>query len=150
MDFGGILNKLDNDKLGMALGSFMTAQAVGKAWGTDFTGYYTTVLNGLITDPHFPNLGEVMTSLMGRAEAPVFKGAISAAIVGYLLEMIDLHPQLEKVGKVLKTLGLNAAIGSAVTTIAAFSGAAHSPLVISGSGSGSRHGNPFENRYGAM
>lgn len=134
MDFGGILNKLDNDKLGMALGSILTAKSVGDAVGGGLTGYYGQLIEGLMTEPHFPDLGHVLNALMNLNEAPVFKGGISAAIIGYLLEMVDIDPRLEKLGKILKTLGFNAAIGSGITTVLWYSGKEHSPSPSKSSG----------------
>lgn len=118
MDIGGILGKLDNDRLGQALGFLMTELKYDKARGKPMFGSLMLNIENLMTDPHFPNLSHTINDLMSDKWAgPVFKGGIMVGVAGWILDEIDLNPNISRIGKVLKTLGFNATLGSAAVVL---------------------------------
>lgn len=126
MDFGGIFNKLGNQKLGIAVGALLTEQMYGQARGTNFIGNIQGQMEQLIKDPHMPNLGHVINNLF-MPYSP-FMPAVIAAIVGYALEEIDVFPSLGNIGTLLKKIGGNVAIGAVAVELIDASTIAHSPV----------------------
>lgn len=112
------LGKLNNATLGQALGFFMTELQYDRVRGKPMLGNLMAEIQALMTQPHFPNIDHVVRDLMSDGWAgPVFKGSVMAAIAGWILAEIDMHPTVSRIGDTLKTLGSNAALGTAAVVL---------------------------------
>lgn len=110
MNFDNIIGKLENDKLGMVIGFGLTEQAIGRG---DLIGELSKQVSSLFTEPHIPDLGSVLYDLTKGDASRTFKPLLLAAIGGWILASADLHPLLNKLGRILKNVGFNGAIGGA-------------------------------------
>lgn len=119
------------DKIGMALAAWMHLAQEGP---TPMAGL-SRILNGLMTDPHFPNLEHVMGNLTDTAPSRTkpFIPCVQAAVIGWLLKEIDIHPTIARIGNFLMKAGIGGAEASAVLALITFSGAAHSSGAYGGS-----------------
>lgn len=126
--FDSALSKLDNPTLGQALGFFMTELNYDKTTGQPMLGALMQQIRGAMLQPHFPNIEHVMRDLMADAYGgTVFKGGLMAGIAGWILDEVDMNPSISRMGKVLKTLGFNAALGAAAVVLLDDSTRGYSP-----------------------
>lgn len=113
-----MIGKLDNPTLGQALGFVLSEFQLDRAKGQPMFGVLMQQIQGAMTHPHFPNIQHVMLDLMSdNFVGPVFKGGIIGAVAGWVLDEIDMNPAVSRIGKVLKTLGSNVAIGAVAVTL---------------------------------
>lgn len=130
-NFRGILSKLDNDNLGKIAGFVLTQMQYDKTRGYGWFGNLQAEIAAAMRDPHFPNLEHVMMDLTSDAWAgKIFKGSLQAGVIGWILHEADLHPDLTRIGKILKTLGFNAAIGAAGVAVLDNCTVSHSPAGV--------------------
>jgi hypothetical protein len=132
LNIDSIIGKIEHnaDKAGMLVGALSGLKE--HAWGQDVMAGFNTIINGLITDPHIPDLTHVWQHITYEGNN-TFKTGAAAALIGYLLKELDLDPQLNRIGKLLSKGGWGAVLGVVGLNILVYSGAAHSPVTVAGS-----------------
>ena len=131
LNIDSIVGKIEGnaDKVGMLVGALSGLKE--HAWGQDVMAGFNTIINGLITDPQFPDLTNVLQHITYEGNN-TFKTGAAAAVIGYLLKELDLDPQLNRIGKLLSKGGWGAVLGVVGLNVLVYSGAAHSPVTIAG------------------
>lgn len=119
------------DKIGMLAGAYGYLAESGKGAGLDAFGNAQRIIESLMSEPHFPNIGHVVADLK---QSDIFMTAVKAGLIGYILQELKLHPELTKIGRLLMKGGFGAAKGSAITTTLAYSSVFHSPDIRTTSG----------------
>ena len=132
MDIDNIFAKLEGnaDKLGALVGGIGGLQE--HAWGKDVFAGINTIINGLITTPHIPNIQHVWQMVN---TGQTFKSAVGAAIIGYLMKEVDIDPKLNRLGNALSKGGWGAAMGVVGLNLLVYAGAGHSEVVTANGGS---------------
>ena len=131
LDIDNIIGKIEHnaDKVGLGLGAYMELNRFAKEWTqygvTDPLSAAMNILEGLMSDPHIPNLEHLKDSLF--SPTGTFKPAAMAAIIGYFLKEVDVMPQLTRLGNALMKAGVGAAEATAVIQLLVWSGSGHSP-----------------------
>lgn len=98
VDISGILGKLEGNAqtIGMLGGTLAALNYYGN--GNPFGGI-KKIVDGLMSNPHFPNIEGFMGSLApGTQEGTNFQTGIIAAVAGYLIKELNLHPALNRLG----------------------------------------------------
>lgn len=150
INVNSILSKVEKnlDTLGTIGGAYSTLSNLSDVWGQKdafATGEY--ILQGLIKNPHMPNLSEVLTALRERTESKTFMPAVKAAIIGYMLKETKLHPTLTRIGRALEKGGVGIAKGSALVTLLVYSGVAASPPDLSMADETEMYNRVFKNTH---
>lgn len=127
MDLGGIIGKIEGnaDKLGAVLGALGGLSEFGKDWGTGAIGAGEEILKKLIEDPHIPDLGHVFYN-MTYPTHKTFQTSIAAIILGWILESVDIVPNVDRLGRAMSKAGMGALWTYAGVNILAYAGAGHS------------------------
>jgi len=135
LNIDSIVGKIEHnaDSLGLGLGAYLELNRFYKEW--EVQGYdihdpisaAMTIIEGLLSNPHMPNLNHVKTALMNPAGT--FKPAAIAAVIGYFLKEVDVMPKLTRIGNALMKAGVGAAESALVINLLTYSGAASSPLL---------------------
>lgn len=147
MNLNNLTSKITKnaDKLGMLVGAYGYLQESGAGAGLNAFENAERLIQDLISQPHFPDLNNLVRDL---TVGNTFKTAVKAALIGYVLKEINLHPQLTKIGKALTNGGIGAAKGAAIVTTIAYSSTFHSPRIRdTGNGGHSSGGNSETWRY---
>jgi hypothetical protein len=117
MDVGGIVGKLESnaDKLGMVVGSASLLSQLGS--GDIFKGVQI-MTSALMTNPHIPDFAALFGNLTGNAspESKLLMQGVGAAIVGYLMKEINIHPTVTRIGNFLTKAGIGLAEADLVFT----------------------------------
>lgn len=124
-----IVGKIEHnaDKVGVLVGALSGLRE--HAWGQDVLAGFNIIINGLVTDPHIPDLAHVWQHITYRGNN-TFKTAAGAAIIGYLLKELDLDPKLNRLGAALSKGGWGAVLGVVGLNVLVYSGAGHSPTTV--------------------
>ena len=143
MNVKGTISKLERnlDKIGMLAGGYGTLKQFGDPWDVG-----SKVIGALFEDPHIPDIQGVINALTKWAESKVFMPAVKAAVIGYVLKEINIHPQVNRIARALQNGGIGMAKGAAITTLVMYSGYHHSRHPPEGGSSG---GNSETWRYQA-
>lgn len=139
MDIGGIIGKIESnaDKLGVLVGALSGLRE--HAWGKDVFQGINVMINGLINDPHIPDLSHVWYHLNYPANK-TFRTALGAAVLGYLLKEVDIDPKINRLGNALSKGGWGVLMGVLGVNVLIYSGAGHSEGANHGLGGGSHVG----------
>ena len=135
LNIDNIVGKIEHnaDKLGLGLGAYMELNRFAKEWETqgydihDPIGAAMTIIQGLMSNPHMPNLSHVQTALFNPTGT--FQPAAIAAVIGYFLKEVDIMPQTNRIGNALMKGGMGAAEAALIINLLTYSGAAASPLL---------------------
>jgi hypothetical protein len=123
LDLGGITGKLEGnaDKIGYAIGFLAVPSAIS---GGNPIGHYQAILGNLMQHPHLPDFGAVIANLTGGGseESKFFMGGIEAFVIGWVLEQIDIHPTIARIGRFAKKAGLGTATATAAFTVLEYAG----------------------------
>lgn len=135
MNLGNIGGKITKniDKIAKIGGAYGTLKLQGEHQGVGTFEMVTEIFNAAISDPHFPDIENVILDLTQSVASPVFMGAVKAGFIGYVLKELGLHPGLNKLGNILYKGGFAAAEGSVIMTLIARSTIWHSPKGETGS-----------------
>lgn len=133
LGLGNIERKIiDNaDKIGMLLGGYSLLKSITP---NPFKAA-ELIAEGLMNDPHFPDLGSLKNYLLIYDKNHTLMNGVKYGVIGWALDELNLHPTVTKIGKVLKEAGFGAAKSSAIVAALAYSGYAHSPMSTGGGGS---------------
>lgn len=133
MDIGNIFGKIEGnaDKLGAVVGAVGGIQE--HAWGKDLFSGINIIIDGLMKSPHFPDLSHVWYHLNYPGNK-MFKTALGALIMGYILNEVNIDPKINRLGSALSKGGWGAVMGLLGVNILIYSGAANSPSGPSGGG----------------
>jgi hypothetical protein len=145
-----ILSKIDNPTLGQALGFTMLEFNYDRHRGTGMFSNLMKNIGDLMTQPHFPDVSHVINDLFYGWGSEVFKPAIMAGIAGWILDEVDMNPTISRIGKVLKTLGLNGAMGVAGAVLLDRSSTGFSPGEPAGQPYGGHNGYPAGAGYSPL
>jgi len=144
INIGNITKALENPRLQNLLG-FLYFQQNLHGTGKMIDGTMTEI-QYLMSDFHFPDLSHMAEDMTKGASKPVFKNLLMLLVGGWLLEEIDIVPQLSDIGRLAKGFGMNGIWGALAGSVLLHSGIAHSAQ--SSGSSGASGGNPFEGVYG--
>ena len=119
MNLGGfsldnILGALENQKTGVLAGFLLNEYQLSKDWNQDFLFVIQNQVTHLLTNPHLPKLDDVLMEITGGTPSLIFKPAANAAIIGWILKELKLHPMLTKYAGKASTIGINFAIASVI------------------------------------
>lgn len=130
MDLGNIFSKVEGnaDKLGGLLGGLGELKRIG---GTDPLNSAMKIIDGLISDPHIPNI-QSLGNLIKSSD--VFRFGLMMAVGGWALHEVDLDPRLSRLGKALMNAGMGATFAGAAVDVIAEAGPLHSSSSMGGRG----------------
>jgi hypothetical protein len=123
LELGGVTHKLEGnaDKIGLAVGLLGVPASLT---GGNVIGVYGEHIKAITSHPHIPNfeaMFQVLTNT-GTVEGQYFIGGIEAAVLGWILQQIDIHPMLARIGRFAQKAGIGTAEGTAIYTAIEFAG----------------------------
>jgi hypothetical protein len=139
MNVEGLIGKITSniDDVGKLVGFAYGLQANAVRDGLSFMDQLNYLISQAMTDPHFPDLGHVVSNLtVGGASEPL-KNTIKIALLGEVMDYLGFGG---KWASILKKGGWNAALGVGLFSLVGHATMWHSP----GPSKGSNGGNPNE------
>lgn len=121
---------LNNKTVGQAAGAYLFIDAQAKANGVTTTSAIESIITGLVSNPHLPDLNSVMAELTGGIANAQIKQFIKLWLLGYGLKQIKVGT---KYGNMAQNFSESAVKGILASTVIGFSGAWNSPPSFSGS-----------------
>lgn len=144
LNVNGILN---NKTFQQAAGGYMYLNAIGKSWGGDGKTVINDIVNGLMNNPHFPDLNSVTQELTKGTASAMIKQLVKLWLVGYGLKEIGIGA---KYGNIAQKFAENAGKATIGATFLGFATAWNSPPApyIEGSSVQTNFGNaPLRSAY---
>jgi hypothetical protein len=147
MNVEGIIGKVESniENIGKIVGFAYGIQKQAQAENKPFMDHAEYLVHQLMSDPHIPDLGHLITDLTGPWGNKAVKDSVMITLVGMGMEYIDIVPQMSRYGKILSKLGWNMTLGSLGYLLARYSSIAHSSGGSPSQGSNANQSNSSEN-----